>query len=212
MKKIRTISILLIMVLMGISSSIAAKDSWKLVMNKKDIQVYTRPAEGCPLDEFMGTTVLNAPIETCARVLRDVKGQTEWMGDCLQSKVLKKFSENHVVAYNVLNGIWPLSDRDLQIDTVFIEDFKAGHFTVKMKVYQESLVPVTKKYVRITDFKATCKLERLDENRTKVIYINRVNPMAPVPSGVANMVVKKNPYKTLLGFKKMIKLDRYREK
>jgi len=206
--RIKTIFIILTLLLTSAVLTAATED-WKLILNKKGIKVYTRPAKGCPLDQFMGIAVIDAPLETCARVLRDANNQANWMGDCLKSKILKKISNNHFIVYNVLHATWPLSNRDLQIDTIFIDDFTNGIVTVRMKAYKEPIQPVSKKYVRITDMKATCIMKRIEKNKTKVTYINRVNPMAPVPSGIANMIVKKNPYKTLLGLRKMAQLPNY---
>lgn len=208
--RIKTLFII-IAVLFTAAALTAAADEWKLILNKKGIKVYTRPAEGCPLDQFMGVAVIDAPLETCAMVLRDADNQVKWMGDCLKSHTLKKISNDHFIVYNVLHATWPLSNRDLQIDTVFIDDFAKGIVTVKMKAHIEPIQPVSKKYVRITDMKATCIMKRIEGNKTRVTYINRVNPMAPVPSGIANMIVKKNPYKTLLGLRKMARLPKYKK-
>ncbi len=206
----KRIIIVIILTITAVSLT-AGTGAWKFALNKKGIKVYTRPAEGCPLNEFMGITVINAPLETCERVLRDIESQPKWMGDCLQAKLLKKFTENHIVGYNVLHLPWPLSNRDLQIDTRFITNYKEGIVTVKMKAYVPEIQPVTKKYIRITDMEATCILKRIEENKTKVTYINRVNPMAPVPDSLANMIAKNNPYKTLLGFHDMVKLPQYQK-
>jgi len=210
MNKIKKVFITTILITLSFSL-FAAGDNWELSLEKNDIKVYTRPVEGSSMDEFMGVTVINAPIETCAAVLRDVPAQPQWMGDCLKARVLKVINKDRLVAYNVLNGTWPLSDRDLQIDTSFDENYKNGKVVVSMKVYPETLVPVNKSYVRVTDFAAKCILEKIDDSKTKVTYINRINPMAPVPAAIANRVVRKNPYNTLKGMKKMVKLQKYQK-
>jgi len=203
-------SIIFILLSFFAAVQLGAQDNWKPVMEKDDITVYTRPAEGCPLDEFKGVTIIKAKLETCVAVLRDVPEQPNWMGDCLGARLLKTFDRNHIVAYNILNAPWPLSNRDLQIDTRFEEDYRNGKVIVSMTVYEEELVPVSK-YVRIKDFRAQCILEKIDATTTKATYINRVNPMAPVPGAIANMFVKNNPYMTLKGFKKMVKLKKYQQ-
>ena len=206
MKKTIVIAVMLAVAAVSLN---AEAGKWKLALKKNGIKVYTRPAKGCPLDEFMGVTVINAPIETCVMVLRDVDSQPRWVGDCLESKLLKRISKDHLIAYNVIDVPWPLSNRDLQIDTRFITNLPKGIVTVKMAAYVPAIQPVTKKYVRITDMKATCIMKKINDNKTRVTYINRVNPMAPIPDSVANMFAKKNPYKTLLGMRKMVKLPKY---
>ncbi|MFW5861963.1 MAG: START domain-containing protein [Spirochaetota bacterium] len=185
-----------------------AGSGWQKILVDDGITVYTRPVEGCSLDEFKGVTVVQAPMHTCLAVLRDVPSQPQWMGDCVDAKVLKTFNKNHIVAYNVIQLPWPLSKRDLQVDTRFtIEDDRV---VVAMSVYPEIIEPVTEKYVRITDFEATCILKKTGEDSTSVTYINRVNPMAPVPAAIATRFLKKNPVTTLRGFKRMVLHERYR--
>ncbi len=198
---------ILTILILGLCAAPGWAEEWKQVVDRNEITVFARPVEGSTMDQFKGITIVNAPIEVCTAVLRDIPAQTEWMGDNLQAEVLRVFSDDHKVAYNVLKSPWPLKPRDLQIDVTFIED--SDQVMVEMKVYPETIVPVSKEYIRVTDFEASCCFERLADNRTKVTYINRVNPMAPVPPSITNLVVRGNPYATLSGLKQMVTKEKY---
>ncbi len=186
-----------------------AGSEWELALDKDGIQVYTRDAPGCPLNEFRGVTTINASMNTIQAVLRDVNRQTDWMADCLQSNLLKTITPDHLVVYNLLHLDWPLSNRDLLIDVTFNENQKAKKLVLDMTVYAQDIVPVNGKYVRVRDFKATCIVEEVSAGVCRVIYQNRVNPMAPVPAFLANTIVKRNPYNTLKGMKRMVMLPKY---
>jgi len=208
MQKNRILAMLI--VALFISGGLYSQNRWKLSSNRNGIKSFTRPVKGSKMKQFKGETVINANLKTIVAVLRDVPSQPKWMGDCLKSKLLKTFNKNHIVAYNVLNLPWPVKDRDLQIDTQFIENYDNGRVVVKMTVYPTPIEPITKKYVRVTDFEASCTLIRIDENKTKVIYINRIDPKTNVPEWMANMVAKTNPRKTLTGMIRMVKLSKYK--
>ena len=187
----------------------AAEPEWKPALDREGIQVYTRSAPGCPINEFRGETTVNASMQTISAVLRDVNRQPEWMADCLQSKLLKTISADHLVVYNLLHLDWPLSNRDLLIDVIFNEDRKTKKLVLEMTVYSQDIFPVNSRYVRIRDFRATCIVEEISAGRCRVLYQNRVNPMAPVPAFIANSIVKNNPFNTLKGMKKMVLLQEY---
>ena len=179
---------------------------WNLALDRDGIRVYTRPSPGCPLDEFRAITEIKATVDSIEKVLRDVNCQPQWMADCLESGLLKQFDTDHIVCYNVLNMPWPFSDRDLLIDTRFVKEKGGRKIVVDMSVFSEDIKPVNKKYVRIRDFRATCSVEEVSPGTCFVEYINRVNPMAPVPAVIANRIAKNNPFNTLKGIKRMVAL------
>lgn len=182
---------------------------WRLAVDKEGIKVYTRPAPGCPLDEFRGITEIKTTVDTIERILRDVNAQPVWMADCLQSGILKQFDNDHLVCYNVLDMPWPLSDRDLLIDTCFKKENGGKKLIVDMSVFAEDITPVNQKYVRVRDFRARCSAEQVTPDTCLIEYVNRVNPMAPVPDAIANSIAKNNPFNTLKGMKRMVSEGRY---
>lgn len=187
-----------------------AEADWKQVKNSDEITIYNRPFPGSDFDEFRGVTIVNAPIEVITEVLYDVPAQPEWMSDCLFAKTVKVFDENHIIAYNILNIPWPVTDRDSLIDTIFDLDFKTGRVLVTMKAVEEPLIPVSK-YVRMTNVFGTCLLERLDKDKTKVTYTMLANPAGNIPSSIANIFAKMNPYNTLKELKKIVLKPKYIE-
>ena len=202
-------AVLFLIILLGGISVFSSNSSWKLAINKAGIKIYTRPVEGFPLEEFRGITEINTDLATIERVLRDVSSQPKWMADCMHAKVLKTFNTDHVVCYNVIDLPWPLDNRDLLINTQFVKSADGKELAVNMTVYSEDIIPVSKKYVRIRQFRAVCRVKELSENKCFVEYINRVNPMAPLPDSLANSFAKDNPFNTLRGMKRMVKLSKY---
>lgn len=210
MKKINLMIITFLM-LPGYSGY-SSETAWNLAVNKDGIKVFTRETEGCPIDEFRGVSEVTATIDTIEKIIKDVNAQPAWMADCLYARVLKEYDKDHLVCYNVLNLPWPLSDRDLLIDIKIFKDKSGKKLSCEMSAYPQDIIPVEKKFVRIRDFRASCRFEQISSDKCSVEYINRVNPMAPIPDAIANSVARNNPFNTIKGLKKMVLLPKYRDK
>ncbi|MDD5711601.1 MAG: START domain-containing protein [Smithellaceae bacterium] len=209
-KKVGLIILSCLLLMAALPQLTFADAEWKQVKQSDGITIFNRPYPGSDVDEFRGVTIVRAPIEVITEVLYDVPAQPKWMSDCLAARTVKVISENHIIAYNVLNVPWPVTDRDFLADTVFNTDFKAGKVLVEMKAVKEPLVPVGQ-YVRMTDLAGTCLLERLGKDKTKVTYTMRANPAGNIPAAIANVFAQMNPYNTLKGLKRMVGEPKYIE-
>ena len=168
-------------------------------------------------DEFKAIATIDAPVQTVFNVIYDIPSQKEWMGDNKGSCIKKIFSDTHMLGYNILSATVPFTNRDLVIDVHFNKvdkNFKKG-IVVTMDAETSSTVPEVDDYVRITKFHATCYLERIGKNKTKIIYQNRVDPNLPfmsfIPRSTANWIVRNNPIVTIKGIKKMVKKAKYQK-
>jgi len=209
MKKVY-LPVIIFIIFTGLSAYSAGTE-WNLAIDREGIKIYTRPVDGFPLDEFRGVTEVRASIVTIEKLLRDVTAQPSWMDNCIEARVLKELGRDHLVCYNVLNVPWPLSDRDLIIDTIIVKDRSGKKISVEMSAFPQDIIPVNRKYVRIREFRARCIVEQISDDTCSIEYINRVNPMAPVPSTIANSLAKNNPFNTLKGMKRMVLLPGYRD-
>ncbi len=72
-------------------------------------------------------------------------------------------------------------------------------------------IPVGKKNVRIPAIDGRWVLIPVDEEHTKVTYTVKSNPGGSIPKFIAKQRSRDIPYKTLLGLKKMVMKDKYRE-
>ncbi len=192
-----------------ISMALFAESGWKRVKNSNGIQVYTRSVAGSDLDEFKGITVVDARIEVIGEVIRDVPAQSQWMADCLEGRIIKKFSDNDMLVYNVTDVPWPLDDRDVLVRSRGKIDMAKGVVDVVFTSVTDASVPPKKGRVRMKDFYGRWLLERVDTEKTRVTYIIKANPGGSIPASVANLSSKKIPYETLKNLKKMAKKQKY---
>ena len=188
------------------------KDEWKEVFSKNEIDVYQRSVSGMPFDEFMAVGIVNARLETLIELIR-AADCVNWAGDCIGSEIVKNITPFEKIVHFEAKVLWPVTNRD----TVFKSDFKSDYENGKVELALVSLpkdesftyVPQTKEFVRMDYFKVCFFVECLDKETQKIYLTVRVDPAGNVPSSIANVFGRWNPYKTLMGVRKEAKDPKY---
>jgi hypothetical protein len=189
-----------------------AEEPWKLAKDAEGIKVFTRSVPGSSADEFKGIAEIDAPVEVIVEVFKDIPSFTQWYGFCKEIKLLKHDSENHRVMYFVLKTMGPVKDRDLVMEAFDKFDKQAGTNTIAISALKEELVPIQDKYVRMTDLNATYSMNRIDQDRTHVVYTVKADPAGYIPAFISNIIQKDQPFLTLKGLREMVKKDVYYQK
>jgi hypothetical protein len=191
---------------------IASPESgWKLALQKDGIEVSTRGVPGSDLDEFMGTTVIEASVNVIEAVIDDVPAAPQWMADCREARTIRKIDENVSVVLNVTKTPWPVYDRETLLISTKQKDAKAETVIFEFHSVNDPAVPVGKKNVRIPAIDGRWVLTAVDEGHTEVTYTVKSNPGGSIPKFIAKQRSRDIPYKTLLGLKEMVKKDKYKE-
>jgi hypothetical protein len=189
-----------------------AEEPWKLAKDAEGIKVYTRPVPGSAANEFKGIAEIDAPIEVIVEVFKDIPSFTQWYGFCKEIKLLRHDQENHRVMYFVLKTMGPVKDRDLVMEAFDKFDKQAGTYTIAIDALKEDLVPVQDKYVRMTDLNASYVMNRIDPDKTHVVYTVKADPAGYIPAFISNIIQKDQPFLTLKGLREMVKKDVYYQK
>lgn len=191
------------------AAALWAQGEWSLVRNSDGIRVFTKPSENSSLDQFMGKTVVDARLEVVVELIRDVDAQPQWMADCIEARVVKKYTEEDILVYNVTRAPWPVSNRDVVVRSRGGIDVKSGKVSIVFNAVKDSPVPPRSGIVRMTDLLGQWHLKKVGDNKTEVIYIMRANPAGNIPASIANMTSKNIPFRTLSNMKQMVKKDKY---
>jgi hypothetical protein len=200
---------ILIILLAPVTAS--PESNWMLSLQRDGIEVSTRAVPGSDLDEFMGTTVIEASINVIEAVIDDVPASPQWMADCREARTIRKIDEHSSVVLNVTKTPWPVWDRETLVILKKQRDAKMGTVVFQFHSVNDPAVPVGKKNVRIPEVEGQWVLSPVGEKRTKVTYTVRSNPGGPIPKFIAKQRSMDIPYKTLSGLKEMVKKDKYRE-
>ncbi len=192
--------------------SLYGKDpGWELIKNKDGIEIYSQAVEGSEVKGFKAISNINAPLEVVYAVLKDIPAYPLWYGRCKSIKIVRQYSDKHLLIYYTVGAPWPVSDRDLVADIEFFLDSKTDSVTVSVKGVEEETVPKNSKYVRMITLSGESTLTRIDKNKTRVEYAVRADIGGYVPIVFVNRFLEDQPYGIITGLRKMIKKEKYYE-
>ena len=192
------------------SASVFGQDGWDLKKDKEGIKVYTKPVEGSTMKAIKANAEFNCSLETCIAVLRDIPHLIELFPDCKKAEKIMQDEEKQI-HYLHLNAPWPVADRDATFQLEYSYNSVAKTALINATTGAAEY-PEQKGVVRLTDGGGTWKFTRIDENRTSLDYYYHGNPGGSIPAWLANSVVEENPFKMLLNFHNLVKLERYQGK
>ncbi len=210
MKKIVFIVAVMFIAVIFAEIPVSAKTDWRLEKEKNDIAVYSRHLDGSPFIQVKGVTVVNAELAVVGEVLKDDSASPQWMSSCIERRDINILDRNNRIVYNILNFPWPFQNRDAVIKSATHIDPNTGDVVVNSWAINEPLVPINKQYVRLTELRQQFILRYIEKEKTRVSFIVHLDPGGKLPVRVVNMGVKETPYKDLLGLKKMVKKEKYR--
>lgn len=204
------VMLLLIVFLVAPVQAAAAGDAWTVVKHREGIVVSTRPVPGSPVDEFSGTALLTARLETVLAVLRDVAAQPRWMDRCRESRLIDEMSLRERLIYNVTALPWPLKDRDVVVRQGLTVDAQ-GRVHIAFSAI-DGIVPPRPGTVRMRVLSGSWILESVDRGHTRVTYTIRTNPGGSLPSLMANYASRQIPLRTIVGLRRMAAAADYQER
>ncbi len=207
MKKLNTTGLLVFLSIVFAASFALGGGKWKKVKSKNGITVFTREVEGSDLDEFKGVSTIDADIEVVGRVIADVPSLKDWLHNCAVSKLISR-SGNKTILYQETNAPWPVSNRDVVIESVTTKS--PDKVVRRLRNVKHSAVPVKKGKVRIPKLRGSWTLTRKGD-KTHVVYQLLTDPGGSLPTAMANKATKDLPFHTIEGLKKMVKLDKYQK-
>lgn len=183
---------------------------WNLKKEKDGIKLYTRHEEGYSLKAVRAVTTFDAPLETCIAVLRDIDHLVELFPDC--EKVVKvKQDETSQIHYLQLKAPWPVTNRDGAFSLSYSYDEKENGVFIQAKMASD-VYPKQDGFVRLTKGGGTWKFNRVDATHTQLEYYYLGDPGGSIPAWVANSVIEESPYRMLVNFHKLVKMERYHGK
>jgi hypothetical protein len=190
----------------------AAEGDWKLVLHTSGVDVSTRTVAGSDLDEFQGSTVVEAPVSVIEAVLDDVPASSQWMSDCKEARIVRVIDANTLILINVTKTPWPVYDREALLLLQKKHDQKSGSLIYEFHSIEDPSVPVGKWHVRIPAVTGRWVLTPLEQGHTRATYTVKTDPGGYIPKTMANRASRNIPFETLLGLKKMVQRDKYRRR
>ena len=177
----------------------------------KNISTWAKREDGKSIRSFKVDMILDASLETVARVHFDVENIKRWFWETKESRLLKKVNDKEYYFYQVFNAPLTIPDRD-SIVHVTVEPFNAkrGYMQLNLKAVPD-FMPTQPGRTRVAAQDYYIKFTPIDKNTTRLESSGYIDPGGVIPSWAINFVQRSAPYISMLGLARMVQLPYYRE-
>ena len=185
-----------------------AENEWKKSNSLNGVEVFRRKVDGYILDEVKVLYTINASLENCYKILKDVNNHCQWIAGISRSEIVKKINDSNQIVYYRLNLPFPLSDRYAitklhhQVDwnngiisTSIINIPSSERDDDSLEFKPDDLPEVKRAYYHFT-------LKQINTNQTNVMFIAHGD--LELPGHLINKLIFLQPYLTM---KKLGKLS-----
>ena len=199
---------LLLAFLFAVVPSLSAQD-WELKRDRGGIKVYVRDQPDSNIKELKFTTTVAASLQTIAAVLMHVEGFDDWVYASMESRVIKKVSDEEVYYYTQIDFPWPLDNRDLVLHSKFWQDKKTLALHSKtsscqwMEKEKEDLVRIKKADIHWI-------FTPLGNGKVRLDYTLNSDPGGSIPAWMINLAADQGPLQTMIKFKEMLEKEKYK--
>jgi len=186
-----------------------SQDRWTLIKNEKGIMVYTKSTDTSRIKSIKTVMYLKTSLSSLVALIQDARNLHNWVYNNEYGEMLEQSSSMMTVSYTQTDLPWPVSDRDV-VASIRITQYPV---TKEVDICSESknnFFSEKEGFVRIRKFHAIWRLIPEIEGLVRVEFELYVDPAGNIPAWIANMTIKKGPYKTMLNMQKEILCDRYK--
>jgi hypothetical protein len=198
----------------GLSTLPSARGNKDWVLVKDDrlhqIKIEVKQEDDKKFRSMRVSAVMDASLETVARVQFDADNLKRWFWSTSESRLLKKVSDREFYYYQVFNA--PLMpERDSVVHAV-VEPYtaKKGFMVLKMSAAPD-YIPPKPGLVRMVSQDLVFKFTPIEKDKTLIIFEGYINPGGFSPAWATNFIQRKSPYASLLGMQRMVQMPEYRD-
>ena len=190
------------MISLLVFSPVLFSQSWEFIKEKDGIKVYTRPGKNSSLKSFKGVMDITSSMERICSMIGNPNNRGWWDKNLSQVKVLS-IEKNRYSFYMVIDLPWPVSDRDLCVETTVSTDSVTGIRTVYAQQLLD-VIPDKHGLVRIKKYWQKWTVQPMENGVIRLTLEGFVDPAGNVPSWLYNMVIVETPLKVMRRVKKYV--------
>lgn len=195
--------------------ALADEKTWKLVSDRRGVQLYKDMTRGVKHRMFKAVTVIDAPIETIMDVLLDAGRYPEWMPGCMLSRVLSEKNGDRDIRTHplhlALNIPWPMRNRDFVTETKTFSNWDTGTFFVEFNTVDRPDIPSPRGSFRMIRLYGKFEGEAISRYQTRMTYHLVFNPGGRVGSIMSNRFTGRIARNTMTGLARVSEKPEYKK-
>jgi len=143
--------------MVSLTSISSTNHAWKKVNSEDNIIVYNCEVEGSKFKKSKVETTINfSNLKNAEIVLKDVSKYKNWQPNCSSSTLIKA-EGNKIYTYLTFDAPWPVSDRDLILESTFI---KSENKLMMKTTCKPNYIKKDDDFVRITCSEGLWEIEK----------------------------------------------------
>ncbi len=179
---------------------------WTLKNNKDGVKVFYRKTSD--VHEVKLTSSIETRLSGIIQLFSEVENYPLWGYRIIESKLLKKVSDQEMYYYSKIDFPWPLNDRDLVMHTFLEQDSTTKVITARSKAAPD-FIPENEDVVRIKTCNTTWKLHPGTSGWMYLEYYIYSNPGGNIPDWAINLGIDVGPRETIKSIRNILKKDKY---
>jgi len=180
-----------------------SEESWQLAQDKDGINIYTRLNAETKLNDFKADMIVQASLEEVNSQLSALENHTQWVFDRELTKVLATPNDRTNIVYSITDAPWPVAKRDAVVSFTYDES-NTNEFIRIDVVNIDDYYPLNDDMVRVPYIKGFWELAKIDDNSTKITFMNAASPGGNIPDWLADSFVLDMPYHSLKNFRDLL--------
>jgi hypothetical protein len=186
-------------------------NEWRLIKNdaRKNIKAWDKRDDDKRYRSFKLDLMIDAPLETVARVYFDVENYPRWFWEVQEAKLLKKVSSTEFYYYLVHRAPVAQPNRDVIIHaSVEPMTAKKPYVLFKLNAVPDYL-PLRPPLVRMRAEDMVIKWTPMANNQTHEEVEGYIDPGGDIPAWAINAVQRQAPYYTVIGLQRTVKNPKF---
>lgn len=188
-----------------------AEPNLRLVTDKNGIKVWTYQVPGNPVFHYKASTIVNTNLNALVSLVQDNRNASRWIPYVRQFDVIDPLdSQGHYRMRLELDMPFPIQDRDI-VTSGQVTQLADGTVSITGRSIVDSRVPPRSGITRITQYEGRWTFKPIGKNQVEVTIGGFAHPGGAIPLTFVNMLVKQQPYETLVNLRKMIATGAYQQ-
>lgn len=181
-------------------------DGWAFKNEKDGVKVYYKKTSD--VHEIKLVTSLKTSLSGVIQLFSEVENYTKWGYKISETKMLKKVNDQDFYYYSKIDFPWPLSDRDLIVQTKLEQDSVTRRVT-STSWSKYDYLPENKDVVRMKTTTTKWTLVPGAGGWLYVEYYIYADPGGSIPDWLVNMAIDVGPRETIKSMRTILQQPKY---